>query len=178
MTRADKIRKFLKDNGMFSGCNEACKQFIEQTGIKIHYSEMHRIHKRYEPTDDGDVVAKPGAERVKESFKTQQRKDRFAIEYEVWDNVPEQHIPRKTHIGSPIWVAGFPKREKMLLVEVHEKGDPQWPHSDGCTVLDNSGKKRYFELETCRLHPNGYKRRQKRKRNKNKTAAQRMHIKK
>ena len=98
-----------------------------------------------------------------ESFKTSEVVTRSTIKLLVWSRVPPARKPEEENVGERVWVAGDTSTKKTKLLRVHKKGDPQWPHFGGYTIITENGLTRDLHQRAVRLHPSNFVKKRKKK---------------
>lgn len=85
--------------------------------------------------------------------------DKNDIPYYTWREIKSREkVTVLTPLKTRIWPASSSKGEYYDLFKVHEPGEPGWPKG-GVTLFEYSTKGyRFFELEEVKIHPNEFKR--------------------
>lgn len=150
-TQTDEIKTYLEKNGLGTSCNEALKKYEAEMGKKVAYSAFRRVYIMF---TDG-VNIKQTERQTAIGYETEIRQSKSGISYLVWKSIPEnERITTNTScVGARVLVADWGENSaEYEILKTHRKGEPQWPDSDGVTLLEiSTDNKRYMEVQSVRL---------------------------
>lgn len=149
MTQTEKIKEFLNSKmSSFAGVNEALKAYNKESSEPATYAAFRRVYLMYEDGVCNHVSRTEGGYENEIEIK----KSAKGTPYPAWRKIEVSEKPTPLHKGHAVLLCGFDAPIKGTIQKYHNQGDPQWPDSDGFTVVENgTNKTRYVTKESIKL---------------------------